>query len=270
MRNLRRMALALAAFGATFAVIVGPAMAREFTASRLPHPLSEAEPGTTRGRSIGEGIKHPEWAQEFTFGNFKIACKIAAAHAKTIGEGAVTWSTSKTFATEVKFAKCLSENPHAGFIGGSRVNFNGGLPVKFVYHINGFAELGTGETESEVEVSEGSTSFGIAGKECLISWPAQTVPAIAVKKPEGEYSAATYSTTEVEEPESLWKKFPSHFQQRLIIANEFKGMKYVYESGQCIGEGGFEEPAKKTEAKTGKYVGMIEEEVVGGNLGVTP
>jgi hypothetical protein len=270
MSNLRRMALALAAIGATFAVTVAPALAKEFTASRLPKPITEAEPGKTVGRSTGEGVKHPGWAQEFQFGGFKIYCKKAAAHAKTPAEGAVTWSTSQTFATEVKFGECLSENSHPGFVGGSRVNFNGGLPVKFVYHVNGFAEIGSGETESEVEVSEGSTSFGIAGKECLISWPAQTVPAKAIKVPTGTYSAAVYSTKEVEQPETKWKKFPSHFQQRLVIANEFKALKWVYESGQCLGEGGFEEEAVHTEGNTGKYTGMLEEEVIGGNLGYTP
>lgn len=88
---------------------------------------------------------------------------------------------------------------------GLKTNFNGGVPLKFVFHENGFAEFGTGETESEVEVSAGASTFTIGAKTCKISWPAQT------------------------------------------ISSELKHMHYVYEGGQCVGEGGFEEEAKSTE-----------------------
>jgi hypothetical protein len=94
------------------------------------------------------------------------------------------------------------------------------------------------------------------------------VPAVAEKKPEGEYSAAVYSN--LEHPVEISKRFPSGFQKRLVIANEFKGMKYTYEEGQCLGEGGFEEEFKGAEARTGFYKGTFEEWIEGGNLGFNP
>ncbi len=65
----------------------------EFTASRLPTPISEATPAATRGRAP-EG----EFSQKLNFGSFEIKCN-AKTSAKTVGEGAITWEFSKTFAT---------------------------------------------------------------------------------------------------------------------------------------------------------------------------
>jgi hypothetical protein len=255
--------LGMAAVACAFAVFATPALAHEFEASRLPTPLSEASPGKTKG-SAPEG----EFSQVLTFGAFTIKCN-AKTKAKTVGEGAITWETNATFATEIKYFKCWTVAKfNNGFTGALRTTFNEGLPMKILYHINGFAEFGTGETVTEVEIGGAEASFKIAGKICKVNWPAQTVPAIAEKKPEGEYSAAVYSNKEVEVPESAYSKFPSHFQKKLLIANEFKRMKWSYESGQCVGEGGFEEGAKKVEGTSGKWVGTLEEEVIGGNLGV--
>jgi len=237
------------------------AYAIEFKADRLPKPISEEEPGKTKGGSAGA-----EFSQEFTFGVFKIRCNVAKAYAKTVGEGAITWATSKTFATEIKFSKCLTVAKFGSFTGGLATRFNEGLPMKIVYHINGYAETGVGETETEVELGGAEASFKISGKICKINWPAQTIPAVAEKKPEGEYSSAVYSKIEPEVPESEWKKFPSHKQKKLIIANAFKGMSYEYEEGQCMGEGGFEEEVEKSEGKSAKYLGTLQEEVIGGNL----
>ena len=91
------------------------------------------------------------------------------------------------------------------------------------------------------------------------------MPIGAIKKPEGEFTAAVYSNNSV--PVTVSKKFPTGLKEKLVIANSFKGMSWEYTEGQCIGEGGFEEEAPKTESKTGSYKGSFEEEVVGGNLG---
>jgi hypothetical protein len=136
-----------------------------------------------------------------------------------------------------------------------------------VYHVNGFAQLGAGEVESEIEVGSGSASFSISGKVCKINWPAQTVPAKAVVHPEETFSSAVYSTKEVPVEEKQKSKFPSLFQKRLVIKNQFKSMEWSYEEGQCLGEGGFEEAVKKEEAKSGVYEGTLEELINGGNLG---
>jgi hypothetical protein len=271
MRRLK-LALGLASSICALCVVAAPAMAHQFTASRLPKPLSEAEPAKTKGVGIGSSeLGGEERSQEFRFGVFHIYCSAKTA-AKTISEGALSWSISPILATEVKFEKCLTKTNFEGFIAGTKTNFNvnpvtkKAEPVKFVYHVNGFAELGVGEVESEVEVGSGSASFTIAGKICKVNWPRQTVPAKAVKKPEEEYSAAAYSTKEVPVEEKNLRKFPSGFQKRLLIANEFKGMEWNYEEGQCLGEGGFEKEAQKTAQKTGVYKGSLEVEAIGSNL----
>jgi len=140
-------------------------------------------------------------------------------------------------------------------------------PLKFVYHVNGFAEIGTGETVSEVEVGGGAATFSISGKVCKISWPAQTVPAVAVKKPANEFSSAVYSSTFAPVPETWKTRFPSLEQERLVIENNFKGMEWIYEGGQCVGEGGFEEGTKVNEGKSATFAGAFEETAAGSNLG---
>jgi hypothetical protein len=265
MRHLR-MTIGFAAVVCACAVFSAPALAKEFTASRAPHPCSEAEPCKTKGKGIGTVDEaRPEYTQQFKFGSFTIECKTAASHAATPAEGAITWSTSQIFATEVKFGGCKTLAKFGTFTGAIATKFNNGLPVKFVYHVNGFVEEGSGETETEVEVGGAASSFKIGGKICTISWPAQTVPATAVKKPEGEYSAAVYSNNIV--PVTVSNHFPTGLQEKLVIANKFRQMSWEYEEGQCVGEGGFEEEAPKTEAKTGQFTGTFEEEVNAGNLG---
>lgn len=273
MRHLKSV-LGLASAICALCVAAAPAVAHEFSASRLPKPLSEAEPAKTKGIGIGSSsLGGEERSQEFRFGVFHIYCAAKTA-AKTIAEGAVSWPTSQIFATEIKFEKCLTKTNFEGFIAGTKTSFNvnpetkKSEPLKFVYHVNGFVELGSGEVESEVEVGSGSASFSIAGKICRINWPRQTVPAKAVKKPEETYSAAVYSNKEVPvvATPTVLRKFPSGFQKRLVIANEFKGMEWNYEEGQCLGEGGFEKEASKTAEKTGVYNGSLEEEAIGSNL----
>jgi hypothetical protein len=253
--------------------IASQAMAHQFTASRLPKPLSETEPGKTSGVGVESETGKGELSQRLIFGNFEIFCA-ANAKAMTIPEGAVSWSVSQTFSTEVKFTKCLTKVVAKGLNLGLKTKFNvnpvtkKAEPIKIVYHQNGFAEIGTGETTGEVEVGSGEANFVISGKVCKINWPAQTVPVAAIKKPEEEFSSAVYSNKFVLAPEKQQKNFPPNGEQeRLLISNDFKKMKWSYEEGQCLGEGGFEEEAKKTEANSGQYAGILEEQVKNGNLG---
>lgn len=275
MKNLK-MAVGLAATVGALAASVAPAPAAQFVASRLPKPLSEEAVGKTKGLGVGSTeLGGEERNQEFHFGQYHIYCS-AKTFGKTIAEGAVSWPTSPIFATMVKFEKCLTKIDVEGVFEGLATKFNWNPeikktePIKFVYHVNGFAELGTGEPESEIEVGSGTASLAISGKICDIAWPRQTVPAKAIKDPEEIFSAASYSDTQVPVVETQLKKFPSGLQTRLLIANEFKGMLWKYEEGQCLGEGGFETIAKKTTAKTGTYNGSLEEQIEGGNLGFEP
>jgi hypothetical protein len=267
MRNFRAT-LGLVAMVCIFAVMAVPALAAEFAASRLPAACSEAEPCRTKGHGIGEPDElHPGYTQKFKIGAFTIECKKAVSFAKTAAEGAFTSGSSSTFSTEIKFAECLTEAKFSTFTGGIRTSFNGGKAVKFIYHTNGFAEFGY---EEAVQISGVSTSFKIGSGICTISLPAQTIPVKAEKEPTGAFSAATYSNEEVAAPEKLIKRFPSGFQTRMVIANAFKAMKFEYEGGQCVGEGGFEEEAKTTSGKSASYTGGLEEEVAGGNLSFVP
>jgi hypothetical protein len=265
------LAVGLASMAAVLCTAAAPAMAHEFTASRLPRQLSEAEPGKTKGVGIGSStLGGEERSQELKFGAFSIDCA-AKTSADAISEGAVSWATSQIFATEVKFTKCLTKANYGNFVAGTSTKFNFNPetkktePVKFVYHVNGFVELGSEEVESEVEVGSGAASFTVGGKVCKISWPAQIVPAKAAVNANGTYSAATYSTKEVP-VEAKIKQFPSGFQDKLVIQNEFKDMEWSYEEGQCLGEGGFEKTAPHEEGKSGVYKGALEETLNAGNL----
>jgi hypothetical protein len=267
------MAIGLALLCA-FLLTAVPASAHQFKAHRQPTACSESSICPTKGVGIeSEGLEE-ERNQKFMFGPFEILCT-AAAKAKTVAEGGITWATHSTLSTEVKFNKCLTKAHFGSFVAGLRTSFNinpetkKGEPVKFVYHVNGFAEVGTGETVTEVEVGTGEATFQISGKVCKINWPAQTVPATAIKKPEGEFSSAVYSNNlvEVEPTPNQLKKFPSGFQERLIIDNNFKAMEWHFEECQCVGEGGFEQEAKATEGKNAKYEGAVEHQIPGGNLG---
>jgi hypothetical protein len=252
MRQLR-IAIVLAVATCVCATTAATAMGQKvFRATRLPQPISEFEPGKTVGRGVG--------VQAFRFGPFKIKCEVAKA------SGIVDNETFKDFSTQVKFSKCLTEAKFGTFLGGIKTNFNERKAIGFVYHINGFAETGEAPEGTEVTVSGGGANFKIGGKICNISWPSQTVPAKAVKDPAGEFSAAVYSNEDV--ASGFPAKFPSGFQRKLNIANEFNGMEYEFEEGQCVGEGGFEEEANKSEGKTAKYIGTLREEVKGGNLEV--
>jgi hypothetical protein len=266
------LAVGLASMAAVLCTAAAPAMAHEFTASRLPRQLSEAEPGKTKGVGIGSStLGGEERSQELKFGAFSIDCA-AKTSADAISEGAVSWATSQIFATEVKFTKCLTKANYGNFVAGTSTKFNFNPetkktePVKFVYHVNGFVELGSEEVESEVEVGSGAASFTVGGKVCKISWPAQIVPAKAAVNANGTYSAATYSTKEVPVEVKKIKQFPSGFQDRLVIQNEFKNMAWSYEEGQCLGEGGFEKTAPHEEGKSAIYNGTLEETLNAGNL----
>ncbi len=269
----RNLVVALATAACALCTTAVPATAHEFTASRQPKLLSEAAPGKIKGVGIGEtALGGTERNQELVFGAFHILCAAKSA-GQTIAEGAVSWNTSQTFATEIKFSKCLTVANYGQFKSGTSTSFNvspetnKSEPLKFVYHVNGFAAFGAGETESEVELGSGAASFKIGGKVCKINWPAQTVPAKAEVKPEETYSAVSYSNNEVPVEARKIKQFPDLLKNRLIISNNFTTMSWSYEEGQCLGEGGFEKEAPKAEAKDGVYRGQLEEELTAGNIG---
>jgi hypothetical protein len=242
MRHLR-ITLGLALTTCTFAVAVAPALAGPvFKASRVGTPYSQTEPGTLRGVATTE--------QEFNFGGMFVDCPKAAL------KGQVGFEFSKTLATEVRFIKC-STIAHEGSGKVLLLATAFKTPWAFVFHANGFAEFGT-EFEGEVEISGGELEMkvsGVRGK-CVLGIPPQTIPVKAKTKPEGEYSAAEYTPNEFPRPAAK-KLFPSGFQTRLVISNVFTGIKWE------VVEGCEDFTVSHGQAR---YVGTLEEQVLGGNL----
>src|SRR5581483_8080907 len=192
MRHVR-LSLVLVGVVCAFAIIAAPALAHEFTASKT---------GKTAGKSESE--------QKFKFGPFKISCEVAK------DKGAQAAGSSQTLAVAVKFTKCVDEIKFGAKPAYVSTRFR--TPVAIEYHANGFVETG-----SELEEFEGSATLiggtaeihvptGVIPGEkersnCTIYWPEQTIPLKAIKKPEGEYSEATYSNIVQSVPVN--KAFPS-------------------------------------------------------------
>jgi hypothetical protein len=205
-----------------------------------------------------------ESTQSFKFGPFKITCGKAKA------EGAATEGGWPTYATAIKYTKCLT----AAFIGSSKHEIF--LPTKWLtplaveYHANGFVETGEGleEVEGKVVIKGGSAELKVnTGKteeleksECHIFWPEQTLPLKATKEPEGEFSAVTYSNAA--QPHKVTKVFPDGLQHYIVISNTFKGIKFELEGEPCEEWGKEEGP----EGGGGTYTGSFPQFLNGGNF----
>jgi hypothetical protein len=243
MRHIRT-GLALAVATCAFVVMTTPALAHEFVASKA---------GKTHGVEESE--------QSFRFGPFIINCQKASA------KGQVAGGASATYATSIKFSKCLT-TAHIG----SHSIF---LPTKFLtplaieYHANGFVETGSElETEGSAKLAGGSAELKVKSgrteenekSECVISWEEQTIPLKAAKKPEEEYSAATYEPGAI--PHAVTKSFPDGLQHYVVFSNEFKSIHYTLEGEPCE-EWGREEGS---EGFSGRYTGSFPQFLGGGNL----
>jgi hypothetical protein len=248
MRHLK-ISVGLAVVALT--VSATPALAHEFVASKA---------GKTHGVTESE--------QVFKFGAFKIKCQKASA------KGFVAAGPSKTYATAIKFTKCLT----SAFVGAGKHQIflptHWLTPLSVEYHASGFVETGNGELEeeagkaviaggsAEIKVSTGKTEEG-EKSECTLSWPAQTLPVKAEKSknPEEEtFSSAVYSNES--SPKTISPKFPDGLQHSINISNNFKAIKYELEGEPCE-EWGKEEGS---EGGGGTYVGSFPQILTGGNL----
>ena len=247
MRHLR-LGLGLLAATSVIAIGAAPAMAHEFIASTTnkTHGTSETE-------------------QLFKFGPFKIKCLKASA------KGAIAAGTTQTYATAIKYSKCLT----SAFVGSTKHTIF--LPTKWLtplaieYHANGFVETGgeIEEVEGKAVILPGSAELKVnTGKteefeksECHISWPEQTIPLKATKEPEGEFSSATFSN-EPGIPRNVNAKFPDGLQHYIGISNAFKGIKFELEGEPCEEWGKEEGP----EGGGGTYTGSFPQILNGGNL----
>lgn len=228
-----------------FAITATPALAHEFIASTT---------GLTHGSTESE--------QLFKFGAIKVKCLKANA------KGSVGAGASPTYATLVKFAKCLTTakvGTHEIFLG---TRFT--TPLAVEYHANGFVETGEGleEVEGKAVITGGSAELKVnTGKteefersECHLRWIEQTIPIKAVKHPEEEFSAATFSNATL--PHKVTKNFPDGLQHYIVISNAFKGIKYELEGEPCEEWGKEEGP----EGGGGTYFGSFPQFLQGGDL----
>lgn len=264
MRHIK-MACGLAVAVGALCVGVVPALAADesFVANIPGKTISPAKPAKAKGKS--------EEPQVFKFGpKFIFKCQQSPfpenreAGPTALTSATVEEETSSTLEVGITFKKC-GRYATASTEEFTPATIKGKLTV--IYHINGFVIVeGNGEGE-ELEYDKGAeileTALTIkepAAKECTIIIPAQTVPLGAVKKPEGEFSAAVYSN---EFTPTAKKGFVNNEKESLVIANEFKKLKYRFaEETQC----GLEQP--KEEGKEGTYTGALELAISNGNLGV--
>ena len=245
MRHLR-LSLGLVSAVCAFAIAATPALAHEFTASKT---------GKTSGKALTE--------QKFKFGPFKITCE------KVKDKGTVAVGSSPTVATALRFSECTDEVKFGSKPAHVPVHFL--TPLAIEYHANGFVETGSeleefegaavlAGGEAEIKVYTGVLPGEHEKSRCNILWPEQTLPLKAIRKPEAEYSAATFSN--VTSPESVNKKFPDGLQHSITVANSFKGIKYEFEGEPCE-EWGKEEGE---EGGAGTYLGSFPMILGGGNL----
>jgi hypothetical protein len=240
-----RLTLGLAASVCTLAIAASPALAHEFIASKA---------GKTHGTSESE--------QNFRFGAIKIKCQ------KTSAKGLMAAGATSTFATSIKFTKCLTQAK----IGGHEIFLPTHFltPVAIEYHANGFVETGSLVTEmegrtvlaggtAEIHISTGKTEE-FEKSECVVSWPSQTVPTKAIKSPEEEYTAAKYANAA--QPHLVTKAFPDGLQHYIVVSNEFKAMKFELSGEPCETWGKEEGP----EGGGGMYTGSFPYFLGGGNL----
>jgi hypothetical protein len=244
MRHLR-LALGLAASVCTLAIAVSPALAGEFVASKA---------GKVHGAEESE--------QLFRFGAIKIKCQ------KVSATGSVAGGATQTFATLIKYSKCLTTakvGSHEIFIATTWKT-----PLAIEYHANGFVETGSmvSEIEGRTVLAGGSAEIKInTGKteefeksECHVIWPAQTIPVKAINHPEEEFTAAKY--TNATRPHVVSKTFPDGLQHYIVVTNEFKAIRFELEGEPCETWGKEEGP----EGSGGTYNGSFPQILGGGNF----
>jgi hypothetical protein len=262
MRNIRLVG-GLAVAVCVLAVSSAPAMAHQFVANKT-------------GKSIGKGYEEipvekgvapefePARMQEWRLGAFRILCY------KATGMGEVTETASETFTTTTKYSKCGWYPQKNTLHVGASFSKTG---ITVIYHANGYTEaVGNGEGEEyefkKAEVLESAAYIKVSStKLCKIVIPAQTIPVRAIKHPEEEFSSAVFSN--IETPATNMKLFPSGFQKRMVISNEFKKIlfKYAGEETQCTTAPEFEKLSEEGGgSNTGVYKGQLEERLLTGDL----
>ncbi|HUA12594.1 MAG TPA: hypothetical protein VMA83_11390 [Solirubrobacteraceae bacterium] len=249
--TIRKTLFGLISVAALLGVFATTAIAQEPGAfeAQLKRPgkyISEEKPAPIKATNVGP--------QEFQMSFFRFTCaKATGSHTK------IGFAYSNTFYAEVRFTQCWTyfKVQNGNLLGPYRATLQ---PIDFEYHWNGFAEFG-GESESNVRlVDPGEVYVKIGSTQCEIYWEPQTIPSKAIKQPEGEYSSAVYSTTEVTPSAKEQKFFGDELQKQLVVSSDLKSIKSYAEGGRC-------ENFKKEETSNGYYKGTIQYKVPNGDLG---
>jgi hypothetical protein len=263
MRKMWMMAIV----GGLCMLVVGaaPAMAHQFTASKLGKSADKGYEEIEIPEKPAQPEFDPERMQEFRLGKFRVLCYTARS------KGEVTELESETFESTIKYTRCgwYPQSSNALHVGATFSNKTG---LKIIYHANGYVELlGNGEGETYEYQGLGTRETAVlikisSSKACTIAIPEQTVPIKAVNHPEEEFTAVNYTNVEVEN--GHLKPFPTGFQKKVVFDNELKGLrfKYIGEQSQCTNLEEFEKQTEEEGGGTGGYKGKLIEEVLNGNL----
>jgi len=237
-----RRSLASALTVSALALAAAPAVAHK-TEPPNPHKFLGSE--NIEPRFSGE-------AQELALKPFTITCE----KVKSTTSGVTPAFPSPALTAVLKYSGCEAEAKLNKAEFKLKAKFLG--PVTFNYRANGVVEVGSGGTVKEGRL-EGAGEIEIAVKgpfKCTIDIPAGTYPAKALKKPEAEYEAATFSNME----ETIEKGKHSMIVKKLGISTALTKVPYTLSGEFC-------EAMPKTEFKSGSYSGSLVAELKKGSIG---
>jgi hypothetical protein len=259
-----RMIFGLALVVCAFTALTSSAFAAEevkfgeFVANVVGGTITPATPAEAKSKEGGTG--------EIVLGPYTIECT-----KEPTSKGFVTEERSSSFSTTMSLKGCKTVGKAIGagenekgekikLIEESKVS----LKIPITFHSNG-----TGSFEEGAEL--GSSSFIVKGqgRDCVVTVPAQAVPA-KVGKAGSEFVTFTNEEGEIKESKKAMEEFPAGFQAALEVEMELKKIRStVALSNKCVGENAAEEELTSgtVEFKAGKVEADLEEiKIKHGNL----
>jgi hypothetical protein len=238
MRRASVIALAVS----LLSLAAAPAGAKKVEA---PNPHQFTGSGTAEPRFTGE-------SQEFKLKPFAITCE----KAKSAASGVAPAFPSKTLTAVIKYAGCSATAKIGKTEFELKAKFHSA--ITFNFRANGVVEAGAGGTVKEGKLEEaGPIELSVTGPfKCSIEIAPGTFPATALKKPEAEFEAATYTNEET----TVEKRKKMVVEHKLGIAAALTRLHYTLGGTFC-------EALPKTESGTGAYAGSLLGEIKNGSLG---
>jgi hypothetical protein len=210
-----------------------------------PNPHTFAGSANVEPKFAGEGA-------EFALKPFTVTCE----KAKSTTSPVTPTFPSKTLTAVIKYSGCEAEATISKAEYELKAKFLS--PVTFNYRANGVVEVGAGGTINSAGKLEGASPIEIAVRgpfKCTIAIEPGTYPAKALKKPEAEFEAATFTTTE----ETVEQHKTPVVIKRLGINTALSKMHYELEGEFC-------EAMSKTEFTTGSSTSSLVAEIKKGSI----